>query len=82
MASAVVLSGVGPNTRFPAASTTSYCVFLPWHAHLFNTLDLNRIQAETDTRNVASARILEKLGFVREGTLREDCVFNGDVSDS
>jgi Acetyltransferases, including N-acetylases of ribosomal proteins len=48
----------------------------------YGTLDLNRVQAETDTRNVASARVLEKLGFVREGTLREDCVVNGDVSDS
>ena len=48
----------------------------------FGTLDLNRVQAETDTRNVASARVLEKLGFVREGTLREDCVVNGEVSDS
>jgi RimJ/RimL family protein N-acetyltransferase len=48
----------------------------------FDTLDLNRVQAETDTRNVASARVLEKLGFMREGTLREDCVVNGEVSDS
>ena len=48
----------------------------------FDTFDLNRVQAETDTRNVASARVLEKLGFVREGTLREDCIVNGDVSDS
>ena len=48
----------------------------------FDTLELNRVQAETDTRNAASARVLEKLGFVREGTLREDCVVNGDVSDS
>ncbi len=48
----------------------------------FDTLDLNRVQAATDTRNVASARVLEKLGFVREGTLREDCVVNGEVSDS
>jgi RimJ/RimL family protein N-acetyltransferase len=48
----------------------------------FDTLALNRVQAETDTRNVASARVLEKLGFVREGTLRENCVVNGDVSDS
>jgi [ribosomal protein S5]-alanine N-acetyltransferase len=48
----------------------------------FATLDLNRVQAEVDTRNVASARVLEKLGFVREGTLREDCVVNGEVSDS
>jgi ribosomal-protein-alanine N-acetyltransferase len=48
----------------------------------FDTLDLNRVQAETDTRNLASARVLEKIGFVREGTLREDCVVNGEVSDS
>ena len=31
----------------------------------FDTLDLNRVQAETDTRNTASPRVLEKLGFVR-----------------
>ena len=48
----------------------------------FGTLDLNRVQAETDTRNLASARVLEKLGFVREGTLREDCIVAGEVSDS
>ena len=48
----------------------------------FEALDLNRVQAETDTRNLASARVLEKLGFVREGTLREDCIVNGEVSDS
>ena len=46
------------------------------------TSDLNRVQAECDTRNLASARVLEKLGFRREGTLREDCVVDGVVSDS
>lgn len=48
----------------------------------FDTLELNRVQAETDTRNLASAHVLEKLGFVREGTLRQDCVVDGEVSDS
>ncbi|GGU44142.1 GNAT family N-acetyltransferase [Nocardioides albus] len=48
----------------------------------FDTLDLNRVQAEADTRNAGSARVLEKLGFTLEGTLREDCVVNGVVSDS
>jgi ribosomal-protein-alanine N-acetyltransferase len=48
----------------------------------FDALDLNRVQAETDTRNAASARVLAKLGFMREGTLREDCIVNGEVSDS
>jgi RimJ/RimL family protein N-acetyltransferase len=48
----------------------------------FDTLDLNRVQAETDTRNTASSRVLEKLGFVREGRLREDCIVDGDISDT
>jgi [ribosomal protein S5]-alanine N-acetyltransferase len=48
----------------------------------FETLDLNRVQAQTDTRNIASCRVLEKLGFLREGMLREDCIVNGEVSDS
>lgn len=48
----------------------------------FNTLDLNRVQSEADTRNAASARVLAKLGFLREGTLRENCIVDGEVSDS
>lgn len=48
----------------------------------FATLDLNRVHAQTDTRNAPSSRVLEKLGFVREGTLREDCIVDGDISDS
>ncbi|MFB7513021.1 GNAT family N-acetyltransferase [Streptomyces sp. NPDC056144] len=60
------------------ATETAHAV-LRW---AFDTLDLNRVQAEADTRNAASARVLEKLGFLHEGTLREDCVVNGDVSDS
>ena len=48
----------------------------------FNTLDLNRVQSEADTRNAASDRVLHKLGFLREGTLRENCVVAGEVSDS
>jgi RimJ/RimL family protein N-acetyltransferase len=60
-------------------ATESARALLQW---AFATLDINRVQAETDTRNAASARVLEKLGFQREGTLREDCVVNNDVSDS
>jgi RimJ/RimL family protein N-acetyltransferase len=48
----------------------------------YDTLDLNRVEAELDTRNAASARVLEKLGFEREGLRREDCVVSGEVSDS
>ena len=48
----------------------------------YDALPLNRVQSEADTRNPASGRVLEKLGFVLEGTLREDCVVDGVVSDS
>ena len=44
-------------------ATEAASALLRW---AFDTLDLNRVQAETDTRNVASAHVLEKLGFVRE----------------
>jgi RimJ/RimL family protein N-acetyltransferase len=60
-------------------ATEAAVALLQW---AFDTLDLNRVQAEADTRNAASGRVLEKLGFVHEGTLREDCVVNGEVSDS
>jgi RimJ/RimL family protein N-acetyltransferase len=60
-------------------ATEAALALLQW---AFDTLDLNRVQAETDTRNAASARVLEKLNFIREGTLREDCIVNGEVSDS
>ncbi|MEP9364327.1 GNAT family N-acetyltransferase [Nocardioides sp. CN2-186] len=60
-------------------ATEAETALLAW---AYGALDLNRVQAEVDTRNLASARVLEKLGFVREGTMREDCVVNGDVSDS
>lgn len=48
----------------------------------YESLDLNRVEAELDTRNGASARVLEKLGFAREGLRREDCIVLGEVSDS
>ena len=60
-------------------ATETVRALLEW---AFESLDINRVQAETDTRNLASARVLEKLGFLREGTLREDCVVLDEVSDS
>ncbi len=38
----------------------------------FATLRLHKIRADVAVGNHPSARVLEKLGFVREGTLRED----------
>jgi len=48
----------------------------------FTDLQLNRIEADIDPRNVASARSLERLGFAKEGLLRERWIVEGEVSDS
>jgi len=37
----------------------------------FEHLELNRIEATVSSENYASARVLEKVGFVKEGTLRQ-----------
>jgi ribosomal-protein-alanine N-acetyltransferase len=50
--------------------------------HGFGALDLNRVEADIDPRNTASARTLERLGFRREGVLRERWIVDGEVSDS
>ena len=47
----------------------------------FAEMNLNRVSAQADTRNGASRRVLEKVGFVLEGTLRENVIVNGEVSD-
>ena len=48
----------------------------------FTDLQLKRIEADIDPRNVASARSLERLGFAKEGLLRERWIVEGEVSDS
>ncbi|WP_027803907.1 GNAT family N-acetyltransferase, partial [Paraburkholderia dilworthii] len=50
--------------------------------HAFGTLNLRRIEADIDPRNVASARLLERLGFVREVLLRDRWIVGDEVSDS
>ena len=48
----------------------------------FSELHFNRVEADIDPRNVASARSLERLGFAREGLLRQRWIVDGEVSDS
>ena len=47
-----------------------------------NGLDLGRLEADLDPRNAASLRSLERLGFVREGLLRERWIVAGETTDS
>ena len=48
----------------------------------FERLELNRVEADIDPRNEPSARALERLGFTREGHLRERWIVAGEVCDS
>jgi ribosomal-protein-alanine N-acetyltransferase len=48
----------------------------------FDELGLHRLEADVDPRNLASIRALERLGFRREGYLRERYHVNGEVQDA
>ncbi|MGI9069063.1 MAG: GNAT family N-acetyltransferase [Pyrinomonadaceae bacterium] len=48
----------------------------------FGAFDLHRMEADVDPRNVASIRTLERLGFQREGYLRERWQVNGEIQDA
>jgi [ribosomal protein S5]-alanine N-acetyltransferase len=48
----------------------------------FGELGLRRIEADTDPANSASIRLLESLGFRREGLLRERWNVGGELQDT
>ena len=48
----------------------------------FDELRMNRLEADIDPRNTASERGLKKLGFKREGFLRERWIVGEVISDS
>jgi ribosomal-protein-alanine N-acetyltransferase len=50
--------------------------------YAFDTLGLERVEADTDPRNLPSRRMLERLGFVLEGTMRRRWFVNEEWCDS
>ena len=50
--------------------------------HGFNTMGLNRVEAFIGTRNQPSIKLVEGLGFSREGLLREHYCNKGVIEDS
>ena len=50
--------------------------------YLFLSKDTGRIQAQTDPRNIASQKVLEKVGFKKEGTLRRSIFIRGEWRDA
>lgn len=45
--------------------------------HAFETWNLRRVQLKTDSRNLRSQNAIERIGAVKEGTLRKDRVISG-----
>jgi RimJ/RimL family protein N-acetyltransferase len=50
--------------------------------YLFLSKHIGRIQAQTDPRNSASQKVLEKVGFKKEGTLRRQFFSRGMWRDA
>lgn len=50
--------------------------------HAFEVMNLRRLEADVDPRNNASIRTLERLGFQREGFLRERWHVCGEIQDA
>jgi RimJ/RimL family protein N-acetyltransferase len=50
--------------------------------YTFADLELHRIEADVDPRNTASIKTVERLGFKREGILRERWQVNGEIQDA
>ena len=48
----------------------------------FDTLNMHRIEADVDPRNASSVKTLERLGFQREGYLRERWLVGGEIQDA
>lgn len=49
--------------------------------HAFANMNVRRVEAEVDPRNIASAGLLRRLGFTREGLLRQRWITKGEATD-
>jgi [ribosomal protein S5]-alanine N-acetyltransferase len=50
--------------------------------HGFDVLGLNRVEADIDPHNTGSRRVLEKLGFRKEGHMPERWIVDGVTADT
>ena len=76
-------SGIGyavlPSQQQRGYATEAVRAATPW---AFDTLHLHRLEADTHPDNEASARVLERLGYRCEGTLRDRFLTEHEIQDS
>lgn len=76
------IGGTWYGLDYQGTAVNSECKYLLLK-HAFETLGCIRVQFKTDARNLRSQRAIEKLGAVREGTLRSHMITSdGYVRDS
>jgi RimJ/RimL family protein N-acetyltransferase len=68
-----------PNERGKGYCTEAIKIMVDY---LFLSRDTMRVQAHTDTRNLASQKVLEKAGFKKEGTIRKSIFIRGEWRDA
>jgi RimJ/RimL family protein N-acetyltransferase len=71
--------GVVPNERGKGYATEAATIIVDY---LFLTKDIIRIQADTSTENLPSQKVLEKVGFQKEGIIRKHYFSSGKWRDS
>ena len=67
-----------PNERGKGQCTEAINILIDY---LFLSKDIMRIQANTEQRNIASQKVLEKAGFRKEGTVRKSFFNRGEWRD-
>ena len=68
-----------PNERGKGNGTEAVEIMVDY---LFLSKNIMRVQACTDTRNLASQKVLEKAGFKKEGTMRKYLFVRGQLRDA
>jgi [ribosomal protein S5]-alanine N-acetyltransferase len=48
----------------------------------FEKMNLHRVEADIDPRNTASRKVAERLGFQKEGHLRERWIVGDEIQDT
>ena len=77
----IAIIGYGIHGRFRGrgyvAEAANRIIDLAFGIHL----ELGKIRAHTDAQNIASIRVLQKLGFSKEGTLRKNQYVKNELRD-
>ena len=70
---------IGDTTMKGKGISTQACKLLLQYA--FAKLGLNRVYLYTETGNLAAQRLFEKIGFLKEGCIRQDVLSHGKYAD-